>query len=56
MDRIYVVSPRCPHLGCQLSGTRTKRAGTAPVTVPALTTKGTLINNPALTDLPSWTS
>ena len=56
VDRIYVVSPRCPHLGCQLEWNPDEKSWDCPCHGSRFDYKGTLINNPALTDLPSWTS
>lgn len=47
--------PAVPTWAASWSGTPWKRVGTAPAMVPAFDYKGTLINNPALSNLPSWT-
>ena len=55
IGRIYVVSPRCPHMGCQLEWNPDEKSWDCPCHGSRFDYKGTLINNPALSNLPSWT-
>ena len=51
VDRIYVVSPRCPHLGCQLEWNPDEKSWDCPCHGSRFDYKGNLIDNPAQEDL-----
>lgn len=48
---VYVVSPRCPHMGCQLEWNPDEKSWDCPCHGSRFDYKGNLINNPALTNL-----
>ena len=50
-NRIFVVSVRCPHLGCQLEWNPDEKSWDCPCHGSRFDYKGKLLNNPALTNL-----
>ena len=51
IGRVYVVSARCPHMGCQLEWNPDEKSWDCPCHGSRFDYKGTLIDNPALSNL-----
>ncbi|MFV0344466.1 MAG: FAD-dependent oxidoreductase [Anaerocolumna sp.] len=53
-NKLYMVSTKCPHLGCQLLWNQDERSWDCPCHGSRFDYKGAVIDNPALTDLSSY--